>query len=72
MHLRPHCNNKTMGTYLTICNSKQERLPELEDIVHADVGTQKTYLRQRFQNAGWQSQRFLDGLDATDDFYMTQ
>lgn len=72
MHLRPHCNKKTMGVYLTITNSKQERLPELEDIIHADVATQKKYLRQRFQNAGWESQRFLEGLDATDDFYMTQ
>lgn len=72
MHLRPHCNKKTMGVYLTITNSKQERLQELEDVVHADVATQKKYLRQRFQNIGWQSQRFLDGLDATDDFYMSQ
>ncbi|KAJ4982969.1 oxidoreductase [Stagonosporopsis vannaccii] len=71
MHLRPHCNKKTMGVYLTICNSTQSRLPELEDVVHADVATQKAYLRQRFQNAGWQSQRFLEGLEATDDFYMS-
>jgi hypothetical protein len=72
MHLRPHCNGKTMGVYLTICNSKADYLPELEDVVHADVATQKKYLRQRFQNIGWQSQRFLDGMDATDDFYMSQ
>ncbi|KAF2628873.1 FAD/NAD(P)-binding domain-containing protein [Macroventuria anomochaeta] len=71
MHLRPHCNKKTMGVYLTVCNSTPSRNPELEDIVHADVATQKTYLRQRFQNVGWQSQRFLEGLDATEDFYMT-
>lgn len=72
MHLRPHSSQKTMGVYLTICNSKQARVPELEDIIHADVATQKKYLRQRFQNAGWQSQRFVDELDATQDFYMTQ
>lgn len=71
MHLRPHCNGKTMGAYLTICNSTQARIPELEDIIRADVISQKTYLRQRFQDAGWQSQRFLEGLDASDDFYMT-
>lgn len=72
MHLRPHCNKKTMGVYLTICNSKQARLPELEDVVHADVATQKEYLKQRFQNAGWQSQRLLEGLETTEDFYMSQ
>lgn len=71
MHLRPHCNNQTMGVYLTICNSTKARLPELEDIIHADVDTQKKYLRQRFHNIGWQSERFLDGMDATDDFYMS-
>lgn len=71
MHLRPHRNGKTMGVYLTICNSTQARIPELEEIVHADVASQKKYLRQRFHNAGWQSQRFLEGLDASDDFYMT-
>ncbi|KAF9691934.1 hypothetical protein EKO04_010168 [Ascochyta lentis] len=71
MHLRPHCNGKTMGVYLTICNSTQACLPELEEVVRADVASQKTYLRQRFQNAGWESQRFIDGLDACDDFYMS-
>lgn len=71
MHLRPHCNKKTMGVYLTICNSKQAYVPEIDDVIRADVATQKKYLRQRFQNAGWQSERFLDGLDATDDFYMS-
>lgn len=72
MHLRPHCNGTTMGAYLTICNSKQANLPELEDVIHADLATQKAYLRQRFQNVGWQSQRFVEGLDACDDFYMSQ
>tara|TARA_R110002003_G_scaffold141_29_gene13089 strand:- start:5079 stop:6359 length:1281 start_codon:yes stop_codon:yes gene_type:complete len=71
MHLRPHCNGKTMGVYLTICNAKAERDPELEDVVHADLAAQKTYFRQRFDNAGWASQRFLDGLDKTEDFYMS-
>ncbi|KAJ4403386.1 hypothetical protein N0V91_006617 [Didymella pomorum] len=71
MHLRPHCNQKTMGVYLTICHAKQDYLPELEDVIHSDIATQKKYLRQRFQNIGWQSQRFLDGMDATDDFYMS-
>lgn len=30
---------------------------------------QKAWLRERFTDAGWQSARVLDGLDATDDFY---
>ncbi|MBE2991418.1 tryptophan-rich sensory protein [Sphingomonas sp. CFBP 13603] len=30
---------------------------------------QKAWLRERFTDAGWQSARVLDGMDATDDFY---
>ncbi|MGN7161903.1 tryptophan-rich sensory protein [Sphingomonas sp. SAFR-052] len=34
-----------------------------------DVARQKAWLRDRFADAGWQSQRVLDGMDDTDDFY---
>ena len=36
-----------------------------------DWGTarQKAWLRERFADAGWQTGRVLDGMDATDDFY---
>ncbi len=34
-----------------------------------DVDRQKAWLRERFADAGWQSARVLDGMDATDDFY---
>jgi 2-polyprenyl-6-methoxyphenol hydroxylase-like FAD-dependent oxidoreductase/tryptophan-rich sensory protein len=30
---------------------------------------QKAWLRKRFSDAGWQSARVLEGMDATDDFY---
>ncbi|MBD8678588.1 tryptophan-rich sensory protein [Sphingomonas sp. CFBP 13720] len=33
------------------------------------VARQKAWLRERFADAGWQSARVLDGMDATDDFY---
>lgn len=71
IHLRPHRNNKTMGVYLGICGPKQERLPELETIVHSDVATQKQYLHQRFKTSQWDAERFLKGLDDADDFYMS-
>ncbi|KAL5416442.1 hypothetical protein PMIN04_008152 [Paraphaeosphaeria minitans] len=73
IHLRPHRSGKTMGVYLSICNAKKERNPDLEAIVHADVAQQKQYLRQRFESSvcTWQVKRFMDGLDAADDFYMT-
>jgi 2-polyprenyl-6-methoxyphenol hydroxylase-like FAD-dependent oxidoreductase len=71
IHLRPHCNQKTMGVYMTICNRTASRNPELEQVTHADVASQKAYLRQRFKNVEWQNKRFLDGLESCDDFYMS-
>lgn len=73
VHLRPHRNGETMGVYLGICNAKKERNPDLEAVVHADVAQQKKYLRQRFEASvcTWQMKRFMEGLDASNDFYMT-
>ncbi|KAL6702446.1 hypothetical protein ACN47E_001858 [Coniothyrium glycines] len=71
MHLRPHRSGKTMGVYLTMTNARKAPSPELDEILHADIATQKAYFRSRFQDAGWQCQRFVDGLDKTEDFYMT-
>ncbi len=34
-----------------------------------DVARQKTWLRSRFADAGWETPRVLAALDATDDFY---
>jgi len=40
-----------------------------EDEQDWPVERQKQFLRERFVDAGWQAQRVLDGMDATDDFY---
>ena len=71
MHLRPHRNNNTMGLYLAITKATKGRDPELEAIVRGDVAPQKDYLKKRFRNSGWQSNRFVEALDGADDFYMT-
>ncbi|MFB6495458.1 FAD-dependent monooxygenase, partial [Xanthomonas perforans] len=34
-----------------------------------DIDAQKTYLHERFADAGWQAARVLDGMHGTDDFY---
>ena len=34
-----------------------------------DADRQKAWLRQRFADAGWQTDRVLEGMGATDDFY---
>lgn len=68
--LRPHRNKANVGAYLGIANSKKERLPEVDEVLSKDVATQKSFLRQLFKGAGWQTDRLLDGMDHSDDFYM--
>ncbi|TCP29516.1 tryptophan-rich sensory protein [Sphingomonas sp. BK235] len=34
-----------------------------------DIDRQKAWLRERFADAGWQSERVLAGMETTDDFY---
>jgi 2-polyprenyl-6-methoxyphenol hydroxylase-like FAD-dependent oxidoreductase len=71
LHLRPHRNNKTMGVYLSIMNATKAPWPEIDDVIRDGVAAQKAYMRKRFEGVGWQSERFLTGMDASDDFYMT-
>jgi 2-polyprenyl-6-methoxyphenol hydroxylase-like FAD-dependent oxidoreductase len=72
VHIRPHRNKTTMGVYLALTNEKVARSPELDEAISKDVSAQKTLLRSRFKNAGWQTERLLDGMDQASDFYMQQ
>lgn len=71
MHLRPHRNRKTMGAYLTVTSPVKEHNVELDKILRSDVPTQKAYLQARFKGAGWKSQRLIDALGSSADFYMS-
>ncbi|GAY08460.1 monooxygenase, FAD-binding [Pseudonocardia sp. N23] len=42
------------------------------DVDHRDVEAQKRVLRERMAGFGWQTQRILDHLDDTPDFYLDQ
>ena len=59
--LRPDSHGTTRAA-LTI-----QKKPEGEQDL--DVGEQKRFLRERFADAGWQSDRVLAGMETTDDFY---
>lgn len=37
-----------------------------------DVKAQKEHMRELFSDAGWESLRVLEGMDAADDFYMQE
>ena len=43
--------------------------PDLASIHRAPVTTQKEFWAQRFRDAGWETDRFIEGLDTTDNFY---
>ncbi|KAK5796561.1 hypothetical protein VI817_005846 [Penicillium citrinum] len=43
--------------------------PELSSIPQASVETQKQYWSSRFQDAGWQSSRFLQGMGSTENWF---
>jgi len=43
--------------------------PELSSIPQASVETQKQYWSARFQDAGWQSSRFLQGMESTENWF---
>jgi 2-polyprenyl-6-methoxyphenol hydroxylase-like FAD-dependent oxidoreductase len=71
VHMRPHRNKKTMGVYLSLCESKCVRSPEVEEVLKQGVPAQKALLTERFEGAGWQVERFLKGMEEADDFYMS-
>lgn len=43
--------------------------PELSSIPRAPVETQKEFWKQRFNDAGWQTSRFLEGMKTTENWY---
>lgn len=59
--LRPD-NEGTTRVILTL-----QKPPSREDDL--SVTERKAFLRERFQDAGWQAKRVLSGLESTDDFY---
>lgn len=68
---RPHANPRTIGAYLGHVTSNKKRDEEFEEALTQGVEAQKKVYRKKFQDAGWQAERILDGMDSTDDFYMT-
>lgn len=70
IHLRPHGNKKTMGVYLTITGPDKAKLPELDEVLAQGPKAQIALLKGRFKPLRWQSERFLNELDKTNDLYM--
>ena len=71
---RPHRDPGTKGAYMCITMpTRGEREPAIEDAL--DKGSdeaKKRILHDYFDNAGWQANQVLEGLDSSKDFYMSR
>lgn len=61
---RTHNAHQTRGYFFL----KDDR-PELASVHRASTEKQKEFWTQRFRDAGWQVDRFIDGMQKTDNFY---
>ncbi|KAI9698828.1 MAG: hypothetical protein M1820_007335 [Bogoriella megaspora] len=46
--------------------------PALDGVLESGVEEQRKLMRRLFDDAGWETERILNGMDTTDDFYMQQ
>jgi 2-polyprenyl-6-methoxyphenol hydroxylase-like FAD-dependent oxidoreductase len=70
--IRPHRTTSTMGAYLTIATAARGiQDPGLDDALCKGTKAMKRVLHERFDDAGWEAKRVLDGMDQAEDFYMS-
>ncbi|KAF7898827.1 uncharacterized protein EAF01_008040 [Botrytis porri] len=73
MMTRPHRNPSTKGVYLCITMPKHGiRDPVVEKAMEEGIEATKRMLHSYFENGGWEAKQILEGLDKSDDFYMTK
>lgn len=68
---RPHNNPATTGAYLGCVLSTAEPDPVWEKALEEGQDALKKLFRAKFTGAGWEAERLLDGMDSSDDFYVT-
>ncbi|KAA8915867.1 hypothetical protein TRICI_001992 [Trichomonascus ciferrii] len=61
---RTHNSTETQAYFIVRDDS-----PEVSSLHRAPIDTQKGFWKQRFSDAGWQSKRFIDGMDTASNFY---
>lgn len=71
--LRPHRNPSTVGAYLCITMpARGQRDPAIENTLNKGTEETKSMLHAYLGNAGWQAKRVLEGMDHSEDFYMSR
>lgn len=67
--IRPSETREMMSVLMTVVNDCDERLPTVVGRKKENVQAQKQLIREYFQDAGWQCDRILREMMATNDFY---
>jgi 2-polyprenyl-6-methoxyphenol hydroxylase-like FAD-dependent oxidoreductase len=67
--VRPADTQDRATVFMTVVNEDDPRLPEVAVGGHKSVEAQKTLLKEYFGDAGWESRRIVEQMEAADDFY---
>lgn len=67
--IRPSETKEKMSVLMTVVNDCDERLPAVVGRRQENVQAQKRLMREYFQDAGWECDRVVREMMATNDFY---
>lgn len=67
--VRPGKTRDQVTVFMTVINDSDERLPAVAGKRREDTQAQKALMREYFQGAGWECDRIVDEMMATEDFY---
>lgn len=67
--IRPSEKKEKMSVLMTVVNDCDERFPAVVGRRKENVQAQKQLMREYFQDAGWECDRIIREMMATDDFY---
>ncbi|KAL1859005.1 hypothetical protein VTK73DRAFT_7709 [Phialemonium thermophilum] len=67
--LRPDMPSNRTTAFLYTINDKDPRLAQVGIDGRSSMGEQKALIKEYFEDAGWESQRIVREMMATDDFY---
>ena len=67
--LRPDKQRGQTTAFMNVINDKDERLAQVALKGHENVQEQKDLMEEYFKDAGWECERVIREMQATDDFY---
>ena len=67
--LRPDKQRDRTTAFMTVINENDDRLAQVALRGHENIQPQKDLLAEYFKDAGWESERVIRKMQATDDFY---